>query len=49
MERELSRISQNNKKLTGEVRGLKEDQQFILARLQNISIVDVIVEDEINH
>lgn len=37
VEREVGKLSHAGKKMAGEIKALREDNQFILARLQNIS------------
>ena len=37
IEREVSKISHNNKKLSIEIKAVRDDNQFLLARMQNMS------------
>lgn len=41
-------MSHNNRKLGIEIKSIKDDNQFLLARIQNISKDRSILEDEIN-
>lgn len=41
-------MSHNNRKLGIEIKSMKDDNQFLLARIQNISKDWSILEDEIN-
>ena len=44
IEREVSKISHNNKKLSIEIKAVRDDNQFLLARMQNMSTYIFIKE-----
>jgi len=44
IEREVSKISHNNKKLSIEIKAVRDDNQFLLARMQNMSTFIFIKE-----
>lgn len=37
IDREVTKMSHNNRKLGMEIKAIKDDNQFLLARMQNIS------------
>jgi len=39
VDREVSKLSQNNKRLALDIKSVKEDSQFVIARLQHLSKV----------